>query len=832
MLSILTAIGCMTACLPGVPAAALTTEEQEAYLDGTGSVYAVYGANFRETTNAVSYVNMQGFDLYNGMMDIGCSETPLRFALAGEDLPQAGDILYVRHSGDVAEIYPGCMHLDAGDLVENIGSMWDLPTIDLTITALDYVNYTLVDAEGNEYTFRDDVATVGWEPLGEVGDTVTLAQFGDELMRLYGEPDAAPYVEELMLDFAVTGEDTESYTLCALNDEVQGYIYTIPKEFAGEIEIGELIRIRDLGVPEESGSPLTLNENAQMTALGSVMDNSIAVTYTVDSADEDGAVLISADTGMSHTVFSHANADWSAYAQGSEILCYSYKDQPLLPIGESHGDFCVLRQSADDSTYLLFGMNGEHKGGTFYLSAEDASRCLTGAETLEASSYIMYYCALGGDVSFTEADGTNTITLGENAVLVSQSGVRRFQYPMKRALCTVASNDGKTLTLTSDEFGSTAACIDWVGTITPNSTALSGLAAGDMLYYQFNDGIPMVEQERYYPEDHLDAMTAVVIAADDAENPQNFVVSDGSGNTYYISAQLLSDFGVEGQLQYGDTILLYGTKIMTELDGTNTLSLDVNEKGACITPDYKNNLFINNVIREFTVSDVESGYLDLTRNDTTYRYWTDYADTYIQPLGELDYDALETGDTVRMITYGSRPMLPIEEDIQSISMEVSNYYSDYCILNGCLRVDYADLIAANPDFTDNLPSYGAQIRLFVRGELQNTYPAAPNAIVYALRGYESTTETIDNTQLRKYQQAYAEFLSSGFAVTEVIRGDAYTDGEVNIQDVIFLSQCIMGTQTLPAEITQAAQTRADFNADSLINSTDLLAILRQLVGLA
>ncbi len=831
-MAVLTAIGCMAACLPVVPAAALSKEEQEAYLDGTGSVYAVYGANFRETTNAVSYVNMQGVK-YGSMMNIGCSEEPLRFALAGEDPPQAGDILYVRHSGEVAEIYPGCMHLSAGDLVENIGNVWDLPTIDLTITSIKNSVNTLVDAEGNEYTYNDTIDTIGgWEPLGEVGDTVTLAQFGDKLMRLYGEPDAAPYVEELMLDFAVVSADDAAYTLCGLNDEVQGALYTIPQEFAGDLEIGELIRIRDLAVPEESGMPLVLNENAQMTALGSAIDLPVAETYTVDSCDEEGAVLISTATGISHTVLSHANADWSAYAQGSEILCYSYKDQPLLPIGESHGDFSVLRQSADDSVYLLFGMNGEHKGRTFYLSAEDASRCLTGAETLEASSYIMHYCALSGDVSFTETDGTSTITLGENAVLVSQCGVRSLQYSMKRALCTVASNDGKTLTLTSDEFGSTDACIDWVSTITPNSTVLSGLAAGDMLYYQFYDGIPMVERERYYPEDHLDSMSAVVIAEDDAENPQNFVVSDGSGNTYYISAQLLSDFGVEGQLQYGDTILLYGTKIMTELDGTNTLSLDVNEKGACITPDYRDNLFTASLIREFTVSGTGTGYLDLTRNDTTYRYWTDYADAYIQPLGDLDYASMAVGDTVRMITYGSRPMLPIEEDIQSISMEVSNYYSDYCILNGCLRVEYADLLAVNPAFSENPPSYGTHLRLFVRGELQNTYPAAPAELAYALIGYASGTEEISASQLRKYQQAYMEFLASGFAVTEVIRGDSYTDGELNIQDVIFLSQCIMGAEKLPAEITQAAQTRADFNADSLINSADLMAMLRQLAGLA
>ena len=108
--------------------------------------------------------------------------------LDGQERPKTGDLLHINFTGSIAEIYPGCMHFNKEDTIENLGNITEIATLkDLTVADAETNTVTLKDADGEIYyyqkgdlSFYDEFgsAYTAFDP--KAGETITFYMYENE----------------------------------------------------------------------------------------------------------------------------------------------------------------------------------------------------------------------------------------------------------------------------------------------------------------------------------------------------------------------------------------------------------------------------------------------------------------------------------------------------------------------------------------------------------------------------------------------------------------------------------------------------------------------------
>ncbi len=844
ILAIATALGCLLGSLPAVPAAAISDAALEQLQQGDS--YQVVSVEFSEAQNCVTNMYVQDFS--GSLWQLTGTSMKLSAALAGEKIPQPGDLIDLDFNGYILELYPSIMELVYGDTIENLGSVWELEAIDLTVVSVESTKkYTLEAADGTQYCYYDDASVyLGLEALGAVGDTVTMAKLGDQLLRRYGSADAAPLVEEWMMDFAVVGRNAETGRMTLASLEDGGTYYFSEEELEGAmvlkdpIEYGDMLRIRGLESCTElyGTNSFTLQEDYSVTDLGSLFDNGFVKTVTIGEKEEyDPTIPLTLGDRtyyyyidyLANTPQQFCDPDWTAFEAGTEMDFITFKGRPLLPLGNDCREMRILGMDSD-SCYCVFT---DTTTDVFSIPAKEL-QC--NSTDLRLGSTFRIY----GLDEPTETYGVKEYAYADHAVVWNDT---RANFSTSSVPCAITENDGVYVTAehngTSYRF-----CAEWIADCDSSTfeTDPCTLAVGDMLYLQVHNGGVFGAGKRYYPEEHLDSRDYAVVGVDDAEDPQQYVlcsVTDGSkGKTYYMDAQLLAAFGFTEPVGYGDFLTLYGTKTYGTADGdTVSLTMDPEEKGAYIkfTPRYPQseahsrrlNYFADASLIDYTVTvdPEDSGAVQLTSNAGTFRYVTDYTDAYLQPDG-ADWSSVQTGDTLQVFTYKGTPIIAMDPalHLQRYYGEVSNTYADYCILDGEIRVEMDALKSLLPE--DETTKYADGLIIWYTGSMDtSTYPIGMAEMFYVF-----DCGTTGGTELRAQRTYYMDYLEAHQKepVIKMTAGDVDADGMATILDVIQLSKCLMGTETLP-DLTVTTPIRADFDQNGVVNTADALALMKKLV---
>ncbi|MBR7085850.1 MAG: dockerin type I repeat-containing protein, partial [Oscillospiraceae bacterium] len=108
--------------------------------------------------------------------------------LDGQEAPKTGDLLRINFTGSIAEIYPGCMHFNKEDTIENLGNITEIATLkDLTVADAETNTVTLKDADGEIYyyqkgdlSFYDEFGSAYTTFNPKAGETITFYMYENE----------------------------------------------------------------------------------------------------------------------------------------------------------------------------------------------------------------------------------------------------------------------------------------------------------------------------------------------------------------------------------------------------------------------------------------------------------------------------------------------------------------------------------------------------------------------------------------------------------------------------------------------------------------------------
>ena len=161
--------------------------------------------------------------------------------------------------------------------------------------------------------------------------------------------------------------------------------------------------------------------------------------------------------------------------------------------------------------------------------------------------------------------------------------------------------------------------------------------------------------------------TYIVIAMNQQENPDMYVLSNTHGYTYKLPASSVAEFSDGAYFTVGDILefknLWYET---TCLEGTNSMSIEQNteskEKGSVTkTGSLYENAEISNFKLHIEETEYQNDYSLKDEAGTIYSYWLDWGiDTYWQP-NMYPYDSLKNGNTYSFYTYEGQPLLIVSE---------------------------------------------------------------------------------------------------------------------------------------------------------------------------
>ncbi len=163
--------------------------------------------------------------------------------------------------------------------------------------------------------------------------------------------------------------------------------------------------------------------------------------------------------------------------------------------------------------------------------------------------------------------------------------------------------------------------------------------------------------------------TFFVVGMDNKDAPEHYVLQNPDCETFYVSAEVLSEYLTEERtLVCGDILNIYTKTYGTSTEGTG--SLGFHHEGTGNEAVYAGSLYDEPETMEFTVTEKRQTlrYTKLEKDGESYQYlvdylkfadgiWTDVKRSYIQPC-EVDMLSLHEGDKVTMLTYRGKPVLP------------------------------------------------------------------------------------------------------------------------------------------------------------------------------
>ena len=161
--------------------------------------------------------------------------------------------------------------------------------------------------------------------------------------------------------------------------------------------------------------------------------------------------------------------------------------------------------------------------------------------------------------------------------------------------------------------------------------------------------------------------TYIVIAMNQQENPDMYVLSNTHGYTFKLPASSVAEFSDGAYFTVGDILEfknLWDT--VTCLEGTNSMSIEQNadskEKGSVTkTGSLYENAEISNFTLHIEETEYQNYYSLKDEEGTIYSYWLDWGiDTYWQPH-KYPYESLKNGNSYAFYTYEGQPILIVSE---------------------------------------------------------------------------------------------------------------------------------------------------------------------------
>ncbi len=340
--------------------------------------------------------------------DIGCN-AKLPEKLAGQEIVEEGDLLCIDFSGMIAEVYPGCMHLEETDTVTNLGAAVEIgERKTLTITEENGFCYTMVDAEGATHYYYDNISNV----LKDEETLLSTAKAGDQVEWIFYED--APVMplsvsacdddtQEASLsstDFIVTGVDNEenpqNYIVYspALSHSFYLTPHMIAEYFIGDTmpAYGDVLSIEgDIGMePLAATTHFTFLSDGAITVKDSVFGGAVYASYTVEGMNDFTATL-SDENGRYYYYIDYTDSylqpdgiDWSKVETGDEVTFLSYGGRPVLPVGAPSGTIDVIVSSSGEGGWFLTNYD-------LSLTASEIESVLTEGSAMPALGDVICY---------------------------------------------------------------------------------------------------------------------------------------------------------------------------------------------------------------------------------------------------------------------------------------------------------------------------------------------------------------------------------------------------------------------------------------------------------
>ncbi len=202
------------------------------------------------------------------------------------------------------------------------------------------------------------------------------------------------------------------------------------------------------------------------------------------------------------------------------------------------------------------------------------------------------------------------------------------------------------------------------------------------------------------------------------------------------------------------------------------------------------------------------------------------------------YRCTEGCDFTKIISYYNNDMIKNDKFVGT--MENSAYFngSTYYYVGASQAIDNGDKIGDQVTISDSdfisleVPAMGADFHTLWRngdGTLYNGgFAQTKESNTYAELGYKLSLDVIDPVEpTEPPTEPSTEPDPTETDPAAVVYGDADCSGKVEILDIILLSQCLMGADSL----TVQGAANADVNQDAFVNSTDTLLIMQYLVKL-
>ncbi len=485
--------------------------------------------------------------------------------------------------------------------------------------------------------------------------------------------------------FAITAEEMEQYLT----------------DFSAELQVGDAVNVfvdrAHIGSDAEPGS-FVFTEKSYLTYAGKAEEVfSVTRSYVLLREYEDMGYFLMQDVESGdkvtyqrqHYVNHPTPYHMDDAVIGDTVSFYIGEyDQPMLPFSVQKGDGtiselpeAVIHESYRTSPAIVIGANygygSDHPG--VYLVSMGHSEFTLGNSTFFAYMNEFDYPECG-DVLMI--DYTSILETYPGQLRIPQNGVitnvgkAEDLYGTKSY--TVTDNTGYQLDLKDADGNSKR----WFYSITEEMGYVlyhydaSQAQIGDTVTFVLNENgdpvLPVTDTEYPTPTEEF-----AVVAVDDAENPQNFILYslDGQENSIRLTADVLADCLAEGEEmpQFGDLLELTGYIMRYDNGLRLTDNFKLQAAGENLGSDVNDgvirnvgSVFDNCEKREMKFTEIGGFnyyYSNISFTDGgNILYPSDFLKNHVQP-GCVDLSKLYYGDMVTMVLYNDIPVFPADSAV-------------------------------------------------------------------------------------------------------------------------------------------------------------------------